>query len=41
LRNLDARTLPTFGGAARDFAPRIERYLDQELEKLAAELNPG
>ena len=35
------RTIPTFGGAARDFAPRIERYLDQELEKLATEVNPG
>jgi hypothetical protein len=32
------RTIPTFGGAARGFAPRIERYLDQELEKLADEV---
>jgi hypothetical protein len=29
------RTIPTFGGAGRDFAPRVERYLDRELKRLA------
>jgi hypothetical protein len=35
------RTIPTFGGAARDFAPRIERYLDRELKKLATQVKKG
>lgn len=32
------RTIPTFGGAGRDFAPRVERYLDRELKRLAAKV---
>jgi hypothetical protein len=35
------RTIPTFGGAAGDFAPRIERYLDRELKRLAARVKKG
>jgi len=35
------RTIPTFGGAARDFAPRIERYLDRELRRLATKVKKG
>jgi hypothetical protein len=35
------RTIPTFGGAGRDFAPRIERYLDRELKKLATKVKKG
>jgi len=35
------RSVPTFGGAGRDFAPRVERYIDQELAKLAALTGAG
>lgn len=35
------RTIPTFGGAGRDFAPRMERVLDRELERLASRVKKG
>ncbi|MFT3770785.1 MAG: hypothetical protein QM820_35630 [Minicystis sp.] len=32
------RTIPVFGGAGRDFAPRMERSLDRELKRLATKV---
>jgi hypothetical protein len=35
------RTVPTFEGIGRDFAPKVERYMDRELKKLSTKLLKG